>query len=356
MAVTWCCIGSAVGQVRLQGAGATFPAPIYQRWVVEFERINPGIRIDYQSIGSGGGVRGVIERTVDFGASDAPLSAAELERMPSEVVHIPTVAGAVVPAYNLPGLEIALNLTGKIIADIYRGEITRWNDPAIREINPDATLPDLIITPVWRTDGSGTTYVFSSYLARQSEDFLWRVGYGKAVRWPVGRGGKGNEGVTAMVQRIRGSIGYVELNYAVQLRLTHARVQNREGRFVEASPESVSAAGAGAVDQMQESLAVNIWDQPGEEAYPISAFTYIIVYRDLSQVTTRAEAQALVDFLYWATQAGQGIASDMDYAPLAPPVQQRVAEVLGTLVWRGERLTVPPGRAARSGATGDGLP
>jgi phosphate transport system substrate-binding protein len=330
----------ARADVRLQGAGATFPAPIYQRWVTEYQSKHPQIKVDYQSIGSGGGIKGITEKTVDFGASDAPMSKKELAAAggAENIVQIPTVAGAVVVAYNLPDVSGELKLDGQTIADIFLGRITSWNDPRIAGLNEGLTLPELPITSVHRTDGSGTTYVFTSYLATQSGEFRENVGAAKQVEWPGGQGGKGNEGVTQVVQQMKGSIGYIELAYAIQNKIPFATLKNKDGKFVKASPQSVSAAGAGAVSQMDKSLAVNIWDQSGADAYPISAFTYIIVYRDLGYLKDEAKATGLVQFLTWATSDGQALASDLDYAPLARGVQAKVAEAIGTLHWSGKPL------------------
>jgi phosphate transport system substrate-binding protein len=319
----------AMGEVRLQGGGATFPNPIYQRWVTEFQKSHPDAKIDYQSIGSGGGIKGITEKTFDFAGSDAPMSKSEMAAAKDPIVHIPTVAGAVVPAYNLPGVSGELKLTGPVIAEIYMGKIKKWNEPAIASLNADLKLPDLAITPAYRTDGSGTTFVFTSYLATQSEDFKGKIGAAKQVQWPTGQGGKGNEGVSAAVQQTPGAIGYIEVNYAIANKIGYASVKNKEGNLVKASPKTISAAGAGAVGQMKgDSLAVNIWDQPGADAYPISAFTYIIVYKDLSYLKDPAKAKTLVEFLTWTATDGQNLAEDMDYAPLAPAVKARVLEAI----------------------------
>lgn len=332
----------ASADVRLQGAGATFPNPIYQRWVTEYQSQNPKIMIDYQSIGSGGGIKALMQKTIDFGGTDAPLSKKELATAGGEVVHIPTVAGAVVPAYNLPNLGGELKLDGPVLADIYLGKIKSWNDPGIQQLNPDLKLPNLPITTVHRTDGSGTTFVFTNYLSTQSQAFKETIGGGKAVEWPGGQGGKGNEGVTQVVQQTPGALGYVELAYAIQNKLPFAQMKNKDGQFVKASPETVSAAGEGAVKQMEKSLAVDIWNQPGQNAWPISAFTYIIVYKDLAYVKDPAKAKALVDFLAWATTKGQEMAPSLDYAPLSAGVQQKAMEAI-----KGLQLDGRPVAAAR---------
>ena len=340
-AVVLGCGVAASAAVRLQGAGATFPNPIYQRWVNEYQKSHPGVAIDYQSIGSGGGIKGITAKTVDFAGSDAPLTEKEKQKAGGEIVHIPTVAGSVVPAYNLPGFQGELKLTGEILADVFMGKVRTWNDPRIAQLNEGANLPNTPITPAWRTDGSGTTFVWTSYLATQSDAFKETVGAAKQVEWPEGQGGKGNEGVAAIVQSTPGALGYIELNYATQNRIPFASVRNAAGKFIKASPETVSAAGEGAVEQMKGgSLAVDIWNQKGENAYPISAFTYILVYKDLSHVGSKADAQALVDFLSWATTDGQQMAAAMDYAPLAEPVRQKVAQAIGSLTYSGSALRV----------------
>jgi phosphate transport system substrate-binding protein len=239
----------------------------------------------------------------------------------------------------LPGVTADLKFTGAVLADIYMGRISEWNDPAIAELNPGVELPNVQITPVWRTDGSGTTFIFTNYLATQSDDFLSSVGMGKQVQWPVGQGGKGNEGVTAVVQQTAGSIGYVEQSYADHNDLSSGAVQNKDGNFVKASPETVSLAGAGAVSGMNgEILAANIWDQPGEQAFPISSFTYLIVYKDLKNLPSKQSAQELLDFLWWTTHDGQRYAAELDFAPLAPEVQVKVEQALKTITYKGQAL------------------
>jgi phosphate transport system substrate-binding protein len=332
--------GVAMADTRLQGGGATFPAPIYQRWVAEYQKSHPDAKIDYQSIGSGGGIKGITDRTFDFGASDAPMSKKEMAAAKNPIFHIPTVAGSVVLAYNLPNFQGELKLTGPIVAEIYMGKIAKWNDAKLAAINPGAQLPDLPITPCWRTDGSGTTFVFTSYLTTQSEEYTSTIGAGKQVKFPVGQGGKGNEGVTPAVQATPGAIGYIELNFATANKIPFALMQNRDGKFIKASPATVAAAGEGAVEKMStKNLAVNIWNQPGENSYPISAFTYILVYKDLGYVKDANKAKTLVEFLTWATTGdGQKIAEEMDYAPLSPGVQKKVREVIGELSWEGKAL------------------
>jgi phosphate transport system substrate-binding protein len=331
------------GETRLQGAGATFPAPFYKRLVVAYQESHPHVLIDYQSIGSGGGIRAITDRTVHFSGSDAPMNKKELDAVGGEsaIVEIPSCAGGVVPTYNLPGFKGELKFTGELLAQIYMGKVNRWNDAALAKINPDVQLPDLPITPVWRTDGSGTTFIFTHYLATQSEDFKSSIGMDKQVQWPIGQGGKGNEGVTAVVQQTAGGLGYVEQSYADNNHLLYGSVQNKDGKFVKASAENVSAAGAEPAKNMQgQILAADIWNQPGEKAYPIASFTYLIVYKDLKNLPDKASAQGLVDFLWWATHDGQKHAAEIGYAPLAAEVQKKVEEALKGVTYKGEPLKV----------------
>ncbi|MGC4030531.1 MAG: phosphate ABC transporter substrate-binding protein PstS [Tepidisphaeraceae bacterium] len=317
----------AHADVKLQGAGATFPNPLYQKWVTEFQAANPDVKIDYQSIGSGGGIKAITDKTVDFAGSDAPLTKKQMEALAGKAVHIPTTAGAVVLAYNLPGFSGDLKLTGEIVADIFSGKIKTWNDPRLAAIN--SGLPATAITPAWRTDGSGTSFVFTSYLGTQSEDFKQTIGVGTQVKWPVGTGGKGNDGVAAAVRSTAGAVGYVELNYATANKIPFALLQNKAGKFIKASPETVSKAGEGAAAEMKpEKLAVGIWNQAGDEAYPISAFTYLIVYGDLSNIADTAKKDALVKFITWAVspEGGQKLSTSLDYAPLAPAVAEKALE------------------------------
>lgn len=329
--------GAAHADVRLQGGGATFPAPIYQRWVTEYQKAHPDVKIDYQAIGSGGGIKGITDKTFDWAGSDAPMSKKELQAAggAEKIVEIPTVAGAVVLAYNLPGFNEDLKLDGPILADIYLGQIKKWNDPRIAALNGGAALPDLAITTVHRTDGSGTNYIFTNYLSTQSETFKNKIGSGKQVEWPTGTGGPQNAGVTQIVQTTHGALGYVELAYALENKIPFATLKNRDGHFVKASAESVSMAGEGALNAMSHGLAVNIWDQHGEKAYPISSFTYIIVYKDLDYLKDQDKARALTDFLRWATSEGETLAPSLDYAPLSAGVQKKVASAINSLTWSG---------------------
>jgi phosphate transport system substrate-binding protein len=339
-------VGSAsgaatAGDVRITGAGATFPAPLYKKWVVEFEKApeGHGAKIDYNSIGSGGGIKAITDKTVAFGASDAPLSKKELDGMggAEKVVQIPSCAGGVVPAYNLPDVKGELKFTGEVLARIFQGKVSKWSDKAIADLNPGVKLPDLAITPAYRTDGSGTTFVWTNYLATQSEEFKSTIGMGKQVQWPVGQGGKGNEGVAAVVQQTPGAIGYIEANYATANKIAFGGVKNAAGKFVKASPESISAAGAGAAEKFTGTVfAADIWNQPGDKSYPIASFTYLIVYKDLDNLKSADEAKAVAGFFWWATSKGQSTCSEMDYAPLAPAVQAKVKDALKMLSYQGK--------------------
>ncbi|MBK7642790.1 MAG: phosphate ABC transporter substrate-binding protein PstS [Planctomycetes bacterium] len=323
--------------VHLQGAGATFPAPFYSRLVAEYQKLHPDVKIDYQAIGSGGGIKAITDGTVDFAGSDAPLGKKELEACGAEnIVQIPSCAGAVVPAYNIPGVSAELKFTGEALADIFMGKINKWNDPRLVALNPTAGLPDLAITPAWRTDGSGTTYVWTNYLCTQSNSFKESIGAGKSVSWPLGQGGKGNQGVSAVLQSTTGSIGYIEENYADENKIPYGSVKNKAGKFVKATPETVSKAGLSAAAQMKGSvLAANMWDGEGEETYPIASLTYLIVYKDLKSVKTREQAQEVVNFLWWATHEGQKYAGKLNYAPLAPEMTKKVEEALAGLTFQG---------------------
>lgn len=330
-------------KTRLQGAGATFPAPLYKRLVVVYEGLHPDVLIDYQSIGSGGGIKAITDQTVHFCASDAPMGKKELAAVGGgeNIVEIPACAGGIVPIFNLPGITTSLKFSGELLADIYLGNVSQWNDPAIAKLNPEAALPNLVITPVWRTDGSGTNFIFTSYLATQSENFAYTIGMGKQVQWPFGQGGKGNEGVTAVVQQTAGSIGYVEQSYADHNQLLSGLMRNRGGRYIRATTGTVSQAGAGAeFGSGSTLLAADIWNQPGDDAYPIASFTYLIVYRDLRNLPDLGAAQSLASFLWWATHDGQRHATELGYAPLAPKVRQKVEAALKSLNYRGTSLRI----------------
>jgi phosphate transport system substrate-binding protein len=319
-ALTVLAFGSASAQLKLNGAGATFPYVIYSKWFDVYSK-NNGVQFNYQSIGSGGGIKQTIEGTVDFGATDGPMSNDQLkeakEKQGSAVLHIPTVMGAVVVTYNQPAAGKDLHLTPEVLAKIYLGQIRYWNDPAIKAVNPDKNLPNQAILVAHRSDGSGTTSIFTDYLNKVSKTWSLNVGKGTSVNWPAGLGGKGNEGVAGLVKQSEGAIGYVELAYAVKNNLSYAVLQNKAGAFVEASFESVSAAAAGAIKNMPEDLRVSITDADGKNSYPISGFTWLLIYKNMKD---KAKEQEIVKFLTWAMGEGQSYAKDLYYAPLPKEV------------------------------------
>jgi phosphate transport system substrate-binding protein len=328
--------GAAVGgHTEVQGAGATFPYPLYSKWIAEYQKIDPQVRINYQSIGSGGGIRQILERTVDFGASDAPMTEAELRKTPARILHIPMTLGAVVIAYNLPGVSGKLRLSPEVVAGIFLGELKVWNAPLIALLNPQAKLPATAITVVHRSDGSGTTAVFTEYLSKVSGDWTRRVGAGKSVKFPLGIGAKGNEGVSGQVKTTPGSIGYMELAYAKQGSLAYAALKNRAGAVVEPSLENLAGAAGSAVASLPADLRISIVDAPGETAYPIAAFSYILVYEELADVR---RGKAIASFLWWATHDGQKLGPPLDYARLPLQVMPKVEIVLRKLRSGGKPL------------------
>jgi phosphate transport system substrate-binding protein len=309
--------GAAHSQTLINGAGATFPYPMYSKWFNEYHKLHPELQINYQSIGSGGGIKQVTEGTVDFGASDGPMNDKQLaefsQKRGSKVLHFPTVLGADVPTYNIPGVATDLNFTPAALAGIFLGKITKWNDPEIVKHNPGANLPNQDIVVVHRSDGSGTTYVWVDYLAKISAEWKSKVGVGTSVNWPVGLGGKGNEGVSGQVKQTPYSMGYVELVYAVQNKLSYGKVQNSAGKFVRADLASVTAAAAGAAKSMPDDFRVSITNAQGAEAYPITSFTWLLIPSKIADTTKR---QALVDFLKWMLKDGQKLTEALSYAHL----------------------------------------
>lgn len=315
--------GSA--DLLINGAGATFPYPIYSKWFDVYAKENPGIKFNYQSIGSGGGIRMLSNRTVDVGASDAPLTDQQLSDAPGKILHFPSVMGADVIAYNLPGFTGTLKLTGPVIADIFMGKITKWDDDKIKALNPGVSIPSADIVVCHRSDGSGTTYIFVDYLSKVSAQWGSDVGRGTSVKWPVGLGGKGNEGVTALIQQTPGAIGYVELIYALNNKIPYAEIQNKAGNWVAASLAGVTAAAASAAGNMSADFRVSITDAPGADAYPISSFTWLLVYQ---KQTSKDVGENIKKFLVWALSDGQKYAPDLKYAPLPSDVVQReVAQI-----------------------------
>ena len=327
--------GGGPTEVRLQGAGATFPNPLYQKWLSEYGKVHSNVKIDYQSIGSGGGIKQIQARTVDFGASDAPMTDAEMKAAPAELIHIPTVLGAVVVTYNLQGLAKPLRFSPDVIADIFLGKITKWNDPRIKADNTDANLSAADITVVHRAEASGTSFVFTDYLSKISTDWKQKVGADKSPQWPVGQGGKGNEGVTGQIKQQPNTIGYVELAYAVQNKLPSALIKNASGSFVEPSIDAVTAAAAASTAITPDDLRVSITNANGVEAYPISSFTYILAYKDQKDAT---KGKALVDFLWWGIHDGESFAKNLLYAPLPAEIVKRAEAKINSITAGGKPL------------------
>jgi phosphate transport system substrate-binding protein len=314
----------AVGQTTLNGAGATFPYPMYSKWFSEYHKAHSDIQINYQSIGSGGGIRQVLAGTVDFGASDGPMTDEQLSQAKTKILHIPTVMGAVVPAYNIPGITGDVKFTPQALAEIFLGKITTWNDKAITSSNPGMDFPNQPIIVVHRSDGSGTSFIFTDYLSKVSSDWAAGPSKGTSVKWPVGLGGKGNEGVAGMIRQMQGSIGYVELIYAVQNKITYGSVKNSSGAFVKASLDSVTAAAA-SVKNMPADYRVSITNAPGKEAYPISSFTWLLIP---AQSKDAAKGKIIQDFLGWMLDNGQTMTADLSYAPLPSSVVAKVKDTV----------------------------
>ena len=306
--------------IQLNGAGATFPYPMYSKWFNEYNKLHSNVQINYQSIGSGGGIRQVLNQTVEFGASDGPMTDEQLGQAKVKILHIPTVLGADVPAYNVPGVSGELKFTPDILANIFLGKISSWNDPAIVKANPGVNLPNQPIIVIHRSDGSGTTYIFTDYLSKVSKEWETNVGKGTSVKWPVGLGGKGNEGVAGQIRQLQGSIGYVELIYAVQNKISYGSVRNAAGNFVQASLDGVTEAAA-SVKNMPADYRVSITNAPGKTAYPISSFTWLLVP---VQAKDPVKGKVLADFLQWMVNDGQKMAGALSYAPLPDSVAEKV--------------------------------
>jgi phosphate transport system substrate-binding protein len=318
--------GTAHSQLLINGAGSTFGYPIYSKWFDDYVRIDPAVRFNYQSIGSGGGIMMLRNHTVDLGASDAPLSDAQAQAMPATVLYFPSVMGAVVMMYNLPELKNqTIKLDGPAIANIYLAKITKWSDPSISKLNPEVRFPDEAIQVVHRSDGSGTTFIMSDYLSKVSPEWSKRVGRGTSLKWPTGLGGKGSEGVTGLVQQTPGALGCVELTYALTNHIPVATISNHDGKWIEPTLEGVTAAAAGASANMPADFRVSITDATGEKSYPISSFTWLLVYQ---QQTDHAKGEAIVNFLKWALTDGQKDAAPLNYAPLPQAVVNRELEAL----------------------------
>jgi phosphate transport system substrate-binding protein len=333
------CFGVALGaparaQLQLNGAGATFPYPIYSKWFNMYQQVDPSARFNYQSIGSGGGIKQITEQTVDFGASDGPMTDEQLAAAPGHLMHFPTVMGAVVLTYNAEGVPRGLKLTPEAIAGIYLGKITKWNDPALTAANPGVSLPAKDIVVVHRADGSGTSFIFTDYLSKVSKEWNNRVGKGTSVNWPLGLGGKGNEGVTGLVKQTPFSMGYVELIYALSNELPYADVKNSAGQFVKPSLDSVTAAAAALAASMPDDFRVSITNAPGADAYPISGMTWLLVYEKQKDAE---KGKKLVQFLDWMMREGQKNAAGLGYAPLPANVIAKEHQALG-------RVTTTDGR------------
>ncbi len=309
-----------MAQTQLNGAGATFPYPMYSKWFSEYNKLHPDVQINYQSIGSGGGIRQVLNGTVDFGASDGPMTDEQLKEAKTKILHIPTVLGAVVPAYNVPGVSGDIKFTPEALAGIFLGKIQKWNDPAIAQANPGVKLPDKSIVVVHRSDGSGTTFIFTDYLSKISKEWESTVGKGTSPKWPVGLGGKGNEGVAGQIRQLEGSIGYVELIYAAENKIAFGSVKNAAGNFVKASLEGVTEAAASA-PAMPADFRVSITNAPGKTAYPISSFTWLLIPE---QAQDPKKGKIIADFLNWMVTDGQKMAAQLSYAPLPANVAEKV--------------------------------
>lgn len=331
-------LNTMFAQLQLNGAGATFPYVIYSKWFDEYQK-KTGVQFNYQSIGSGGGIKQVIEGTVDFGATDGPMTDEQLTeakaKQGTEVLHIPTVMGAVVATYNVSEIGAGLNLSPSVLADIFLGKITQWNDARIAADNKGKTLPQKSIVVVHRSDGSGTTYIFVDYLSKVSEEWKSKVGVGTSVKWPVGLGGKGNEGVAGQVKQIDGSIGYVELAYAIKNNLPYASIKNKAGNFISPSLESVTAAAMSEAKKMPDDLRVSITNAEGKNSYPISGFTWLLVYKDQKNIE---KAKALVKFLKWAMKEGEVFAPALYYAPLPKEVIKLNERKIASIRYNGKPI------------------
>jgi phosphate transport system substrate-binding protein len=319
---------AAQGQVLLNAAGATFPYPIYSKWFDLYHTSHGNVQINYQSIGSGGGIRQLLDKTVDFGASDGPMNDDQLKQASVPILHFPTVLGAAIPTYNVPGVQTDLNFTPEALSGIFLGKVTKWSDPAIASANPGVKLPGDDIVVVHRADGSGTSYIWTDYLSKVSPEWQSKVGKGTSVNWPVGLGGKGNEGVSAQIQQTPGSLGYVELIYAVQNKLPYGKVKNAAGVFVKADLASVSAAAAAASKTMPDDFRVSITNAEGKAAYPISSFTWLLIP---SKFTDASKRDVVKDFLKWMMTDGQSYVEALSYAKLPKEVVTKEMKAIGQI-------------------------
>ena len=323
---------------RVQGSGATFPAPLYAKWTQAYNDKHPDVKVDYSAIGSGGGIKAITDRVVQFAGSDAPMTKDQEAKAPAPLIHLPTVAGPVVLTYNLPGLQGDIKIDGEALAGIYLNKITQWNDAKLAALNPGITLPNAPIVVVHRSDGSGTTFVFTNYLSKVSGDWKDNVGNATSVQWPTGLGGKGNDGVAAAVKNTQGGIGYIELAYAIKNKLPFATQFNKDGKEVRASIAGVESAIAHSVTEFPADLKVSITDASGPESYPICGFTYYIIYDDLSYLKDKALAQQTMDFINWCETDGQGTANELGYAKLPKDAQDKVLAKIKAVKFDGETL------------------
>jgi phosphate transport system substrate-binding protein len=325
------------GSLRVQGSGASFPKPIYEKWMSEYGKLNPNAKFDYQSTGSGAGINAIITETADFGASDAPMSEEELKKAPSEILHIPTVLGAVVLTYNLESVSEPLKLSGETVADIFLGKIKKWNDPKIKADNANLNLPDKNITVIYRNDASGTTDVFTDYLSKISPEWKEKVGRNKNIKLPegVGSGAPRNDGVMGQIKQTPNSIGYVELTFAKAQNLPVAFIKNKVGKFIEPSPETVTSAAAASIGAMPADLRAEITNADGENSYPISSYTYILIYKEQKDAV---KGKAIVDFLWWATHDGAKFTKDLHYAALPDEIVKKVEAKLQSVTNGGQVL------------------
>jgi len=303
--------------IQVNGAGATFPAPIYTKWFSEYNKLHPDVKINYQAVGSGAGISQITKGTVFFGASDGPMTPDQMTNAPGKVLHFPTVLGGVVPIYNIPGVSQELKFTGPLLANIFLGAVTKWNDPEIAKLNPGVNLPGTDIVVVHRSDGSGTTYIWCDYLSKVSPAYKKRVGVATSVNWPVGVGGNQSNGVTGLVTQTPGALGYVELTYALQNKVSYGTVQNMKGNFVKATVESVTAAANSAASAMPADFRVSITNAPGDDVYPISSFTWMLFFQTPKD---KVQGKTMVDFMKWALTDGQKYCGDLGYAPLPKSV------------------------------------
>lgn len=320
---------SQAATTMINGAGATFPYPLYSKWFSEFKKIDKDTQVNYNSIGSGGGIRQFTDQTVDFGASDAPMTDEQISKIEGGAIHIPTVMGAVVLSYNVPEVKTHLKLTSQLVSDVFLGKVTKWNDEKIQKENPGIKLPDLAIIPIYRSDGSGTTAIFTDYLSKVSPDFKSEVGQGTAVKWKsgLGLGGKGNEGVTGQIKQTPGAIGYIEFIYAKSNDMAVADIKNKAGKFITPSVKAITAAAQSSLKDMPKDYRVSITDAAGKDSYPIAGFTYILVKPKLP----KDKGQKLLSLLNWIVGPAQGMAESLHYAPLPKSLQAKVKETIKSI-------------------------